>query len=190
MVDPKMVPESDLIALKESHATEITGLKESHATALTTAEETGATALETLKGELGKETTGLHSQVTTAQEELSRSRATVTQLEEAGKTNTATTEKLTEAQGELKTANANLKIAEEGLATNLRTQLTGEFHIPEKALEGKTPAELNLILGTLAATRTPGSNSYTAGGGSGGSQPQTARQKIAAGLEGGDLKPM
>lgn len=190
MADPKMVPESDLIALKESHATEITGLKESHATALTTAEESHATVLETANTDHGKETTGLQSQVSTAQEELSRLRATNVQLEEAGKTNTATSEEVTKLTGEIKTANANLKKAEDGLATNLRTQLTGEFHIPEKALEGKTPAELNLILDTLAATRTPGSNNYTAGGGSGGSTPQTARQKIEAGLKGGDLKPM
>jgi chromosome segregation ATPase len=188
MADPKMVPETDLIALKESHAGEMEAVKREHSTALTTAEATQATVLETAKGEHGKETAGLQSQVNTSQEELSRLRATVAQLEEGSKNHTATAEQVKGLQGDIKTANANLKIAEDGLAGNLRAQLTGEFKIPEKALEAKTPAELKLILDTLAATRVPGSNSYTAGGGSGGSTPTKPAEKIKAGLAAGDLQ--
>ncbi len=179
MADPKMVPESDLIALKESHSA-----------ALAKATETHESALETLKTEHTGFSGGLQSQIRTAQEELSRLRAANAQLEDAQTNHSSTAEELTGLKVELETAKKGLRAATETLETNIRGQLTGEFNIPEKALEGKNVEQLSVIREALLAVRSPDSRKFTAGGGTGGEPPRSPRQKIQAGLEGGDLQSM
>lgn len=190
MTDPKMVPESDLIALKESHAGEITKLTETHEGAVTKLTEGHDSALASLKTEHTGKADGLQSQVTTATEELSRLRAEKTQLEEANKNGTATVEELKGIKVELKTAQDALTVAQEAQRTDLRTQLMGDaFKIQEKALEGKTVAELTLIRDALVGSRSPNSQQYTGGGGSGEPPATTGRMKVRQGLAAGDLKP-
>ncbi len=178
MDEPKMVPESDLVALKESHKSELEKVGTEH-----------ASAIDILKGEHSTASAGVQSQLNTATTELSRVRAAAAQLEEAGKNHATTVEEMTGLKAELKTAQDNLKGANENLAVNLRDGLKEEYGIQDGALEGKTVAELTVISDALKTTRGPDSKKYTSGGGSGGgSTQQTGREKIAAGLEGGELR--
>ena len=178
MADPKMVPESDLIALKASHKTALEEIGTTHTGEITTLteEHTGKVA-------------GFQSQIKTGQDELSRQRATIGELEDRVNGNTSSADDIKALKVELKSATDSLKSSQETLATDLRTRLTGDFKIPEKALEGKTVSELTVIRDALAATRTPESKNYTAGGGSGVDPPTKPRDKIKQGLEAGDLKP-
>lgn len=177
MTDPKMVPESDLIALKESHTRVLGDLRTEHAGEITK-----------LTGEHTSTAEGLQSQLKTGTEELSRQRATIAELEEKGTNHTSTAEELKGAKGELKTAKDSLKALQDNVSGDLRTRLTGEFKIPETALEGKSLAELTTISDALSATRKPESSQYTAGGGSGGEPAKTGREKVKQGLEAGDLR--
>jgi alanyl-tRNA synthetase len=180
MDEPKMVPESDLIALKESHARETEELTTKHATAL---EAAGAEHVEKVKTS--------ESKAKTAEEELTRLRATVTTFEEASKNHASTAQERDELKGKVTIAEKALKEAEDGLRGQYADQLTAGYSIPESALKDKTVAELKTILDTLKQTRSPNSRDYTAGGGSGGDPPKTTgREKIAAGLDGGELRRM
>lgn len=175
--DPKMVPESDLIALKTSQGKVLEDLRTEHAGEITK-----------LTGEHTSTAEGLQSQVKTGAEELSRVRATIAELEEKGTNHTSTAEELKGAKVELKTAKDSLKALQGTVSGDLQTRLTGEFKIPEKALEGKTLDQLTTIMDALAATRSPNSKQYTAGGGSGGEPAKTGRERVKQGLEAGDLK--
>ena len=177
MEDPKMVPESDLIALKESHSTEIETLKTGHATELSTAGT-----------EHGEKSKALESEVKTARDELTRLRADNSRLEEAGKTHASTVEERDGLKTEIEAGKKTLKDAEENLRVNLADSLTSGYGIPESAIKGKTSGELRQVLDVLKTARKPSSNDYIAGGGSGGDPPSTGREKIRSGLEGGDLR--
>ncbi len=178
--DPKMVPESDLIALKESNKTALEELKTGHASEIT---ELGNTHTSTIEG--------LNTQIRTGSEDGSRLRATITELEEKVSNGSATGDELTKVKGELKTASASLKEAQETLAGDIRTRLIGDFQINEKALEGKTVSELTVIKDALAASGKPKSGSYVGSGGSGGGgddKKTTGADKVREGLEAGDLR--
>lgn len=177
MTDDKMVPEKDLIALKESHGKALDSLRTDHAVEITK-----------LTGEHTSTAEGLQSQIKTGSEDASRLRATIAELEEKGTNHTSTAEELKGAKGELKTAQGSLRTLQDTVAGDLRTLLTGEFKIPEEALKEKTLSELTVIKDALAATRKPESKQYTAGGGSGGDPATTGRSKVKQGLEAGDLK--
>ncbi len=175
--DPKMVPEKDLIAVKESHTKEIETLTTTH-----------TSELETAKGEHGSAVDVLNSKIVTASEELSRLRATNTQLEEVGKNHTSTVEELTEAKSQLKEAQAASKGALDSLASTYRVQLMAEpFGIPEAALEGKTIDQLQTIRDALLATRSVNSKNYTIGGGGGDTKKIKPREMIAEGIKAGEL---
>ena len=182
MADPKMVPESDLIAAKES-------LKESHAGEISKLTETHEAAITDLNKEHTGLSDGLQSQLRTATEDASRLRATNTQLEEANKNGTATAEELKGLKNQLKVAEDTLSTTMETVAKDLRSGLIDEFKIQEKALEGKTVAELTVIKDALATTRGPDSRQFTGGGGSGGTPVKTGRALIREGLDAGNLKP-
>ena len=177
MTDDKMVPEKDLIALKEGQVKVLADLRTEYAGEITK-----------LAGEHTSTSEGLQSQIKTGTEEASRLRATVAELEEKGTNHTSTAEELKGAKGELKTAKDSLKALQGNVSDGLRTRLTGEFKIPETALEGKTLDQLEVIMEALAATRSPQSSQYTAGGGSGGEPAKTGRDKIKQGLAAGDLR--
>lgn len=178
MADPKMVPESDLIALKESQTKALGDLKTEHTSAITSLGE-----------EHTSKVTGLETQIKTSSEDLQRTRATVTDLEEKGKTHETTTGELATAKKDLKSSQDALKAAQETLATDLRATLIGQYKIAEKALEGKTVTELTTIKDALAGSSGPKSKDYTAGGGGGGTGDKTTgKQKIQQGLEAGNLK--
>ncbi len=178
MTDPVMVPESDLIALKESNAKATEELTKSHATAL---EAAGAGHVEKVKAS--------ESKARTAEEETTRLRATVTTLEEASKSHASTATERDELKGKVTEAEKSLKTAEEGLRGQYADQLTAGYGIPESALKDKTVADQKTILDTLKQTRSPNSHDYTAGGGSGSEPPKTTgREKITAGLEGDELR--
>ncbi len=177
MTDTEMVPKSDLIALKESQTKVLEALRTEHAGEVTK-----------LTGEHTSTAEGLTSQVKTSTEELSRLRANIAELEEKGTNHTSTAEELKGAKGELKTAKDSLKVLQDTVSKDLQARLTGEFKIPDKALEGKTLDQLTTIMDALAATRSPNSSQYTAGGGSGGEPAKTGREKVKQGLESGDLK--
>ncbi len=180
MDDPKMVPESDLIALKESHTKEVEELKTGH-----------ATELETAGTEHGTKSAALESKAKTAEGELTRLRADNSRLEEAGKTHASTAEERDGLKTEIEASKKTLKAAEENLRLNLADQLTAGYRIPESALKDKTSDELGGILDVLKKAKSPNSNDYTPGGGSGGTSPkQTGREKIGAGLEADELRRM
>ena len=175
--DLKQVPESDLIALKESHTKEIGELTTSH-----------ESALETIKGEHGTAVTELNSKARTANEELSRLRAANTQLEEATKGHASTAEDMETLKSELKESKKSSDSAMESLAATYREQLQAEpFGIPEDVLKDKTVAQLRDLREILLATRSPNSNNYTASGGGGSTQKMKPREMIAKGLEAGEL---
>ncbi len=177
MPDDKMVPESDLIALKEGQTKALGDLRTEHAGEITKLTEGHTSDAE-----------GLKSQVKTGQDELTRVRATVAELEEKGTNHTSTADDLKGTKVELKTARDSLKSLQDTVSKGLQERLIGEFKIPDKALEGKTLDQLTTIMDALAATRSPNSSQYTAGGGSGGEPAKTGREKIKQGLEAGDLK--
>jgi chromosome segregation ATPase len=179
MDDPKMVPESDLIALKESHATAIKDLETGH-----------TSATETATAEHDEKSKVLESEVKTARGELDRLRADNSRLEEAGKTHASTTEERNGLKEEIEAGKKTLKEAEDGLRSNLADQLTAGYGIPESALKDKTAAELGQIFDVLKKAKSPNSNQYTTGGGSGGEPPKSGRDKIKAGLEGDELRRM
>lgn len=180
MDDPEMVPKSDLIALKESGAKALEELTKSHATAL---ESAGTEHVEKVRTS--------ESKAKTAEEETTRLRATVTTLEEASKNHASTATERDELQGKVTAAEKELKDANEGLRGQYADQLTAGYGIPESALKDKTVADLKTILDTLKQSRSPNSRDYTADGGSGGDSPKTTgREKIASGLEGGELRRM
>ena len=175
--DPKMVPESDLIAVKEGHTKEIETLATTH-----------SSELETVKGEHGSAVDVLNSKIVTANEELSRLRATNTQLKEVGEGHTSTVEELTEAKSQLKEAQTASKSALDSLSSTYRDQLMAEpFGIPEKALEGKTIDQLQTIREALLATRSANSKNYTIGGGGDDTKKMKPREMIAEGLKAGEL---
>lgn len=177
MADPVMIPESDLIAVKESHTKELGELAVTH-----------KSDIETMKGEHGTAIEELSSKATTANEELSRLRAANTQLEEAGRNHASSTEELGKLKGELKEAQKSSKGAQDSLVATYRDQLMAEpFSIPEKALEGKSIDQLQTIREALLATRSPNSSNYTAGGGGGDTQKVKPRDMIKKGLEAGEL---
>ncbi len=178
MTDPKMVPESDLIALKEGHKTALDDLGKTHAGEITKLGEEHTSTVE-----------GLNTQVRTGTEDASRLRATVTELEEKVTNSNATGEEIKAVKVQLETAQASLKEAQETLATDLRSRLTGEFQIKGEALEGKTVSELTVIRDALSASRGPNAKDYVgSGGGGGGGEKTTGREKIHEGLEAGELK--
>lgn len=179
MDDPKMVPETDLIAVKEGHAKEVEELKAGHVTELATA---GTESGEKLKAS--------ESKAKTSEEEATRLRATVSQLEESGKTHASTVEERDGLKTEVETGKKALKEATDGLRQNYIDQLTAGYGIPDSALKDKSVTELRSTLDILKVSRSPNSRDYTAGGGTGDSKPQTGREKIAAGLEGGEIRRM
>lgn len=179
MTDPVMVPESDLIALKESHGKEIEGLKTGHVNELATAGE-----------EHGKKYSTLESKSRTSDEELTRLRAANTQLEESGKTHASTVEERDKLKTENTAAKAAQKEAEDGLKQNVIDQLTAGYGIPDSALKDKSVGELKSTLEILRQSRSPNSRDYTTGGGSDGEPPKTGRDKIKAGIEAGDIRRM
>lgn len=175
--DPKQVPESDLIALKEGHAKEIGELTSTH-----------EATVETIKGEHGTAVDELNSKATTANEELSRLRAANTQLEEATKNHASTAGDMEKLKGELRGAQKASKDALEGLAATYSEQLQAEpFSIPEAALKDKSVDQLRDLREILLATRSPNSKDYTAGGGGGETRKMKPREMIAKGLEAGEL---
>lgn len=178
MSDDDMVPKSDLIAIKESGSKALGALKTEHASAITSLGEEHTSALE-----------GLNTQIRTSTEELSRSRATIADLEEKGNTHNTTVGELETSKKELKLAQTSLKASQDALAGDIKGTLNKVFSIPEKVLEGKTVAELTVIRDALAATKESSSNNYTAGGGGGGADKKTTgAQKVKEGLEAGDLR--
>ena len=180
MTEPKMVPETNLIALKESHAKTVEDLKTTHATELSTAGT-----------EHGEKSAAFESKAKTTEGELTRLRADNSRLEEAGKTHASTVEERDGLKTEITESKRTLATAEEGLRTNLADQLTAGYGIPESAVKDKTSTELKQVLEILKAAKKPNSNNYTSGGGSGGSESQqTGREKIVAGIEGNELRRM
>jgi len=176
MDEPKMVPETDLIALKESHGKTIEELKAGHVTELATAGTESGDKLKTSE-----------SKAKTSEEEATRLRATVSQLEESGKTHASTVEERDGLKVEAETNKKALKEATDGLKQNYMDQLTAGYGIPDSALKDKSVTELKSTLEILKVSRSPNSRDFTTGGGSGGEPPKTGREKISAGLEGGDL---
>lgn len=178
MTDPKMVPESDLIALKESHKTALADLGTTHTGEISKLGEEHTSTLE-----------GLQGQVKVGTDELVRVRATIKDLEEKGSTHTATSEELKAAKDELKTSKASLKTLQETVATDMRTGLIEGYGVKEEALKDKSVAELTVIKEALSSTGGTKSKQYTsAGGGGGGGEKTSGREKVKAGLEAGDLK--
>ena len=178
MTDDKMVPEKDLIALKESQTPALETLRTEHSGEITKLTEEHTSAVD-----------GFQSQINTGTTDASRLRATIAELEERVNGSASTADKVKGLQAELKTANEGLKSSQDALASDLRTRLTEDFEIPEEALKDKPVSDLITIRDALASTKKPRSNQYTTGGGAGGEPPTKPREKIRQGLEGGDLKP-
>ena len=172
-----VVPKSDLIALKEGHVKALGELTKTHEDAITSLGSEHTSAVE-----------GLNTQLRTGNEELGRTRATVTKLEEDAQGHSSIVEELKTSKTSLKTAEGSLKTLQETVATGLRSRLEKDFKIVPEALEGKSLSELTVIVDALSKSGGPNSKDYTGGGGGGEPKPKTGRDKVREGLAAGELQ--
>ena len=163
---PKMVPESDLLAVKNSLGEKLTKAEQAAATAIADAEAAKASLSE-------------------AQQSKYQLEARVTELETQVKDGTSSKEELERVKGDLTNANKSV----EGLTTKVlesrRRELVATFSLNPEVVKDKTLEQLDSFEEALkAVAAAKGIGNFAVGGVTGGGQaPTTGRQKMQAGFE-------
>ena len=169
---PKMVPESDLLAVKANLTQTITDLS------------TARGEIVTNKSEIDR----LMGLAQTHQSDATTAKARVEELSPL-ETQIANSEKSLGAEkARADAAESALSEAQKGLLDLHKRNLTDKYGVEEGKLEGKTLSELATYEEALALIPANGNGRarFDGGGGGGGSEAISARQQIAAGLSNGE----
>ena len=158
----KMVPESDVMAVKEGARKELEGTKTAH-----TAE------MNIAKGEMS-----------TAQNKLYAAEARVTELEGKLTETTNSAEELAKVKGDLVTAQGAVKGLEDKALEYRRRDLVTTYGIPADTVNEKTIAQLDSYEEALKAVHTAkGVGNYAIGSGGGGAPGEKLTPIEQAGQE-------
>lgn len=155
----KTVPESDLIALKQS--------------------------LESKVAEAGQKAQELETQLATAQSTLEQERAGHKPVEEKAQQVDQLTEELTKAKSELDTTSQAYNSLLSQTNESLGQRLIDDYHLPKEKVDALSLEEKRKFLETLPAPSRTNPNHYDLGGGGTGSDTSTlsSRGKIRAALQ-------
>lgn len=151
VVDPastvKMVPESDVIAVKEGAKRELEGVRTAHTAEMNIAK----------------------TDLSTTQNKLYLAEAHVTELEGKLTEHTNTAEEVARIKGELETAQGAVKGLEDKALEYRRSILVSTYGIPADTVNEKTMAQLDSYEEALKAVKVAtGVGNYAIGGGGGG----------------------
>jgi ABC-type uncharacterized transport system permease subunit len=144
----KYIPESDLIALKNSHEKNLSEAQNAHNTSID----------------------GVRVQLSTAQQEIARRDAKIKELEEASKSGAISAEEKAKYESELSAAKSSVEQLTNTALEYRRSLMAAKYpSIKPEQLKDKTSVQLDALEEALQAVGAArGAGNYAIGGGSGG----------------------
>lgn len=165
--EPKMVPESDLLAVKRSLSKDLKDAQK---------------AFE-------EEKNNLISQLTETQQNLLKAEAKVESLEEK-QSQSVDSNELTEAKSQLEAAQQSSKELAQQVLEYRRKLLSQSYGVAEDALAEKNLDQLGALEEALELTKTISNGNYATGTGGGGSDgPETPMERAKRILDEADKRP-